>query len=291
MDQGSHLHPGDDGELSVLIGQTLLGLRDSFVMVMSRARQRVIQGFIVFSIVVLLLWTAAFLYGSFYYSYMPKAAFSSPVHYYYRCVCEVLSSWIRKTKECSFCVFAFTFTQSFTFLSAGQTVNLLPLFCALIQWPTSLWWGIRNMYVWMSVFASTGLSTVCISIPRSVISLKCKFRCWHLARPIGCLCSWRCLILPPTRSWGCSWSRQLVSLGMESKLPPLLALWVVDFFSSHVWPYVYNQIVLHANSNDSWWHCCVFLRQDNCCPPPALALWVQCWRTITFNHTAWSGPD
>ncbi|XP_031158921.1 seipin-like isoform X2 [Sander lucioperca] len=94
MDQGSHLHPGDDGELSVLIGQTLLGLRDSFVMVMSRARQRVIQGFIVFSIVVLLLWTAAFLYGSFYYSYMPKAAFSSPVHYYYRADCESPASFL-----------------------------------------------------------------------------------------------------------------------------------------------------------------------------------------------------
>ncbi|XP_078117510.1 seipin-like isoform X2 [Sander vitreus] len=94
MDQGSHLRPGDDGELSVLIGQTLLGFRDSFVMVMSRARQRVIQGFIVFSIVVLLLWIAAFLYGSFYYSYMPKATFSSPVHYYYRADCESPASFL-----------------------------------------------------------------------------------------------------------------------------------------------------------------------------------------------------
>ncbi|XP_028446083.1 seipin-like isoform X1 [Perca flavescens] len=94
MDQGSNLRPGDDGELSVLIGQTLLGFWDSFVIVMSRARQRVIQGFIVFSIVVLLLVIAAFLYGSFYYSYMPKAAFSSPVHYYYRADCESPASFL-----------------------------------------------------------------------------------------------------------------------------------------------------------------------------------------------------
>ncbi|XP_032384175.1 seipin isoform X2 [Etheostoma spectabile] len=94
MDQGSHLRPGEDGELTILIGHTLLGLQDSLVRVMSRARQRVIQGFVVFSIVVLLLWIAAFLYSSFYYSYMPKAAFSSPVHYYYRADCEFPASFL-----------------------------------------------------------------------------------------------------------------------------------------------------------------------------------------------------
>ncbi|XP_034739373.1 seipin-like isoform X2 [Etheostoma cragini] len=94
MDQGSHLRPGEDEELSILIGHTLLGLQDSFVRVMSRARQRVMEGFMVFSIVVLLLWIAAFLYSGFYYSYMPKAAFSSPVHYYYRADCESPASFL-----------------------------------------------------------------------------------------------------------------------------------------------------------------------------------------------------
>uniref|UniRef100_A0A3B4GDA1 Uncharacterized protein n=1 Tax=Pundamilia nyererei TaxID=303518 RepID=A0A3B4GDA1_9CICH len=60
---------------------------------MSRARQRLVQLSIVFSFVFLLLWIAAFLYGTFYYSYMPQATFSAPVNYYYRCVCQVPSSF------------------------------------------------------------------------------------------------------------------------------------------------------------------------------------------------------
>uniref|UniRef100_A0A3B4ZUP0 Seipin n=1 Tax=Stegastes partitus TaxID=144197 RepID=A0A3B4ZUP0_9TELE len=80
-------------EPSVLIGQALLRFQDAVAMAIARARQRVVQGFIVFSIVFLLLWLAAFLYGSFYYSYMPKAAFSAPVHYYYRCVSSFLCSY------------------------------------------------------------------------------------------------------------------------------------------------------------------------------------------------------
>uniref|UniRef100_A0A3B5A860 Seipin n=1 Tax=Stegastes partitus TaxID=144197 RepID=A0A3B5A860_9TELE len=68
--------------------------QDAVAMAIARARQRVVQGFIVFSIVFLLLWLAAFLYGSFYYSYMPKAAFSAPVHYYYRTDCDSPASFL-----------------------------------------------------------------------------------------------------------------------------------------------------------------------------------------------------
>uniref|UniRef100_A0A3Q3VX81 Seipin n=1 Tax=Mola mola TaxID=94237 RepID=A0A3Q3VX81_MOLML len=39
-----------------------------------------------YSVFFLLLWISAFLYGSLYYSYMPNAAFSTSVHYYYRYV-------------------------------------------------------------------------------------------------------------------------------------------------------------------------------------------------------------
>lgn len=91
MEPQSHLSKsGDDGDPSVLIDHVLLRFQDAVSMAMSRIRQRVLQSFVVFSIVSLLLWLAAFLYGSFYYSYMPRAAFSTPVHYYYRCVCELL---------------------------------------------------------------------------------------------------------------------------------------------------------------------------------------------------------
>lgn len=98
MDQESYLRPGDD-EPSVLIGRALLRLQYCVVMAMLRIRQRIIQSFVVLSFVFLLLWTATFLYGSFYYSYMPKAAFSTDVHYYHRCVCEVLVILIRNRQQ------------------------------------------------------------------------------------------------------------------------------------------------------------------------------------------------
>ncbi|XP_023263077.1 seipin-like isoform X1 [Seriola lalandi dorsalis] len=94
MDQESPLRSQHDEELSVLIGRSLLRLQDAVVTAMSHTRKKVLQGFVVFSVILLLLWLAAFLYGSFYYSYMPKAAFSTPVHYYYRTDCESPSSFL-----------------------------------------------------------------------------------------------------------------------------------------------------------------------------------------------------
>ncbi|MEQ2306396.1 hypothetical protein AMECASPLE_007887 [Ameca splendens] len=94
MDQKSHLPSEEDvGEPSVIISQVLLSVQHAVVLGISRARRRFLQGFTVFSIVLLLLWIAAFLYGTFYYSYMPKAAFSAPVYYYYRTDCESPSSF------------------------------------------------------------------------------------------------------------------------------------------------------------------------------------------------------
>lgn len=78
------LCPGRVGEPSGQVGQVLLRLRNAVVMVISRTRQRLLQGVLVAFVIILLLWTAAFLYGSFYFSYMPMVAYSTPVHYYYR---------------------------------------------------------------------------------------------------------------------------------------------------------------------------------------------------------------
>ncbi|XP_071387027.1 seipin-like [Centroberyx affinis] len=72
----------------------LVRFQDGVAMTMSHTRQRLLQGFAVFCTVFLLLWTATFLYGSFYYSYMPKAAYSTPVHYYYRTDCESSASFL-----------------------------------------------------------------------------------------------------------------------------------------------------------------------------------------------------
>ncbi|XP_032411559.1 seipin-like [Xiphophorus hellerii] len=94
MDQESHLSSEEEaGEPSVVIGLVLLRLQHAVVLWFSRARRRLLQGFTVFSTVLLLLWIAVFLYGTFYYSYMPKAAFSAPVYYYYRTNCESPSSF------------------------------------------------------------------------------------------------------------------------------------------------------------------------------------------------------
>lgn len=54
----------------------------------SRARRLLLQFGVLFCSVLLLLWVSVFLYGSFYYSYMPTASHVSPVHFYYRTDCN-----------------------------------------------------------------------------------------------------------------------------------------------------------------------------------------------------------
>lgn len=100
MDPQDHLRSGGDGD-ALVIDQVLLRLHDAVSMAMSRIRQRVMQSFIVLSVVSLLLWLAAFLYGSFYYSYMPRAAFSTPVHYHYRYVHETYFSAVSEKQHSS----------------------------------------------------------------------------------------------------------------------------------------------------------------------------------------------
>ncbi|XP_072407178.1 seipin isoform X2 [Chiloscyllium punctatum] len=53
-----------------------------------RMRRTLLQLAILVSMVLLLLWMSVFLYGSFYYSYMPSVSFTTPVHYRYRTDCD-----------------------------------------------------------------------------------------------------------------------------------------------------------------------------------------------------------
>nr|XP_057920688.1 seipin-like isoform X2 [Doryrhamphus excisus] len=78
----------------VLFRATLTKFADALQTQMSRLVQRAKRGVLVFSVVMLLLWVSAFLYGSFYYSYMPFVAQSRPVYYYYRTDCESPSSFL-----------------------------------------------------------------------------------------------------------------------------------------------------------------------------------------------------
>ncbi|XP_072289440.1 seipin-like [Eucyclogobius newberryi] len=80
-------------EVESPINRVVFKIQKSVSMAISQARQRIVQGFVVFSVTFFLLWIAAFLYGSFYYSYMPKAAYSTPVDYYYRTDCELPGSF------------------------------------------------------------------------------------------------------------------------------------------------------------------------------------------------------
>ncbi|CAH6793692.1 seipin isoform X1 [Phodopus roborovskii] len=53
-----------------------------------RARRLLLQFGVLFCTLLLLLWVSVFLYGSFYYSYMPTVSHLSPVHFYYRTDCD-----------------------------------------------------------------------------------------------------------------------------------------------------------------------------------------------------------
>uniref|UniRef100_A0A3P9CL88 Seipin n=1 Tax=Maylandia zebra TaxID=106582 RepID=A0A3P9CL88_9CICH len=68
------------------MGPLLHWLHDVAAVTLLKARRTLLQAAILFCVLVLLLWVSIFLYGSFYYSYMPTVSFSTPVHFFYtRC--------------------------------------------------------------------------------------------------------------------------------------------------------------------------------------------------------------
>ncbi|KAG7484847.1 hypothetical protein MATL_G00053640 [Megalops atlanticus] len=83
--------------MGTVMGPVLLWLQDVVAVVVLKARRTLLQATILLCVLVLLLWVAIFLYGSFYYSYMPTVSFTTPVHFYYRTDCDSSS-----TALCSF---------------------------------------------------------------------------------------------------------------------------------------------------------------------------------------------
>ncbi|XP_023118156.1 seipin-like [Amphiprion ocellaris] len=67
-------------------------LHDVAAVTLLKARRTLLQAAVLFSVLVLLLWVSIFLYGSFYYSYMPTVSFSTPVHFYYTSDCRASDS-------------------------------------------------------------------------------------------------------------------------------------------------------------------------------------------------------
>lgn len=74
--------------MGTAVGPVLLWLQDVAAFTLLKARRTLLQAILLFCVIVLLLWVSIFLYGSFYYSYMPTVSFSTPVHYYYKTDCD-----------------------------------------------------------------------------------------------------------------------------------------------------------------------------------------------------------
>ncbi|TMS05194.1 Seipin [Larimichthys crocea] len=74
------------------MGPVLHWVQDVAAVTLLKARRTLFQAAILFCVLVLLLWVSIFLYGSFYYSYMPTVSFSTPVHFYYTSDCDASES-------------------------------------------------------------------------------------------------------------------------------------------------------------------------------------------------------
>ncbi|KAM9377888.1 seipin-like [Pholidichthys leucotaenia] len=79
------------------MGPVLHWLQDVAAVTLLKAQRTLLQAAILFCVLILLLWVSIFLYGSFYFSYMPTVSFSTPVHFYYTADCDASESTL-----CSF---------------------------------------------------------------------------------------------------------------------------------------------------------------------------------------------
>ncbi|XP_041948553.1 seipin isoform X1 [Alosa sapidissima] len=75
-------------DMGAVMGPVLLWLQDVTAVTLLRARRTLLQVAVVLLVLLLLLWVSIFLYGSFYYSYMPSVSYATPVHLYYRTDCD-----------------------------------------------------------------------------------------------------------------------------------------------------------------------------------------------------------
>lgn len=92
----ANIRSGTD-RMGAAMGPILHWLQDVAAVTLLKARRTLLQAAILFCTLVLLLWVSVFLYGSFYYSYMPTVSFSTPVHFYYTSDCDAAEAGL-----CSF---------------------------------------------------------------------------------------------------------------------------------------------------------------------------------------------
>lgn len=74
--------------MGAAMGPLLHWVQDVASVTFHKARRTLFQAAILFCTLSLLMWLSIFLYGSFYYSYMPTVSFSTPVHFYYASDCD-----------------------------------------------------------------------------------------------------------------------------------------------------------------------------------------------------------
>ncbi|XP_051237389.1 seipin [Dicentrarchus labrax] len=78
--------------MGATMGPVLHWLHDVAAVTLLKAQRTLFQAAILLCVLVLLLWVSIFLYGSFYYSYMPTVSFSTPVHFFYTSDCDASES-------------------------------------------------------------------------------------------------------------------------------------------------------------------------------------------------------
>lgn len=86
--RGTSANSGGPDTMRSSMGLILHWLHDVAAVTLLKAQRTLFQAAILLCVFVLLLWVSIFLYGSFYYSYMPTVSFSTPVHFYYTADCD-----------------------------------------------------------------------------------------------------------------------------------------------------------------------------------------------------------
>uniref|UniRef100_A0A673KD68 Seipin n=1 Tax=Sinocyclocheilus rhinocerous TaxID=307959 RepID=A0A673KD68_9TELE len=66
------------------INGLLVQILETMSLPLVRIRQKLLEMAILICVILLVFWVALFLYGSFYYSFMPTANFITPVYFFYR---------------------------------------------------------------------------------------------------------------------------------------------------------------------------------------------------------------
>ncbi|KAK2890843.1 hypothetical protein Q8A67_013486 [Cirrhinus molitorella] len=69
------------------IGGLVVQILETMAVLLVRVRKKLLEMAILICVILLVFWVALFLYGSFYYSFMPTANFITPVYFFYRTDC------------------------------------------------------------------------------------------------------------------------------------------------------------------------------------------------------------